>query len=155
MRLQNRVGNKRWETLGHILAPIKNRDSYKVRLDNQKVDRFHRKHIRKEPEVHGELSDRTRGFPNLEGGRERQSGARPEEPLPAPAMHTRAQTRKSRLQNRWNSLEQPALCAGRTIGRTCHTGDILTSELFKYGKQNQEILGGDLHCYHTHRIHLL
>ena len=62
VRLQNLVGNKRWETLGHILAPIKNRDSYTVKLDNGNVDTFHGKHIRKEPEESGELSDPTGGF---------------------------------------------------------------------------------------------
>ena len=49
VRLQNLVGNKRWEMLGNIIAPIKNRDSYTVKLDNGNVDTFHGKHIKKSP----------------------------------------------------------------------------------------------------------
>ena len=68
MRLQNRVGNKKWETLGLILSPIEKRDSYNVKLDNLQEDIYHRRHIRKEPESGGGFNDRDRDFPDLEEG---------------------------------------------------------------------------------------
>ena len=100
MRLQNRVGNKKWETLGHILSPIEKKDSYNIKLDNLQEDIYHRRHIRKEPESGVEFNDLDRELPNLEKGKQRKSDVTPTQPKTALELRTQAQTRNSCLQNR-------------------------------------------------------
>ena len=100
MRLQNRVGNKKWETLGHILSPIEKRDLYNIELDNLQEDIYHRRHIRKEPESEIEFSDLDRELPSVERGKQRRSDVRPTQPKTAPELRTLALTLNSCLQNR-------------------------------------------------------
>ena len=100
--MQNRVGDKKWETLGHVLSPIDKRDSYNIELDNLQEDIYHRRHIRKEqPFIHLE-----REFPNLDRSIQRKNDITPNLPTIVPELRTCAQTRNNDLEREFPNLDR-------------------------------------------------